>query len=340
MDAAGAQRAVLLGVGDGGVVATAFAGAYPERTRALVLYNSIPLIDNDAPTDVDETLGLIEERWGTGIMASRMGADELRPYFARIERRACTPHAAAVMLRAMFTTNLGDVLGRIRVPTLIHHYRDHPGQPAAASREAAARIPGARYVEVPGYSADAQLRERRGLAQAIEEFVTGAASVADADRVLAAVLFTDIADSTERAAEVGDRRWRELLDEHDRRVRAAVEAAEGRVIKTTGDGVLACFDGAARAVRCAQALVGEAKRLGIPVRAGLHVGECERRGDDIGGLTVHVAARVLARAGANEVLVTSTVRESLIGTDIPFDPRATETLRGVPGTWALFAVRT
>jgi class 3 adenylate cyclase len=272
-------------------------------------------------------------------MATLFAAEEIRTYFARVERRACTPHAAAVMMRARFATDLGAVLPTLRVPTLILHYRDHPGVPVEGARHAAATIPGARYIELPGYSADGQLRERRGLAAAIEEFLTGAASVVDTDRLLAAVLFTDIVGSTERAAELGDLRWREVLDEHDRRVRRAVEAAGGRVVKTTGDGVLACFDGAARAVRCAQALVTEAKRLGVPVRAGVHVGECERRGDDIGGMTVHVAARVLALAKVDEVLATSTVREALVGTGIGFEPRGMEKLRGVPGEWALCAVR-
>jgi class 3 adenylate cyclase len=292
-----------------------------------------------AAGEFDENVGRVEREWGTGVMASLMGAEGLRSYFARVERRACTPNAAAVMLRARFDTDLGGVLPTLRVPTLIMHYRDHPAVPVEGARHAAASIPGARYIELPGYSADGQLRERRGLAAAIEQFLTGATSVVDTDRLLAAVLFTDIVGSTERAAELGDRRWREVLDEHDRRVRRAVEAAGGRVVKTTGDGVLACFDGAARAVRCAHALVSEAKRLGIPVRAGVHVGECERRGDDIGGMTVHVAARVLALAKADEVLATSTVREALVGTGIGFDLRGTETLRGVPGAWSVFVAR-
>ena len=159
------------------------------------------------------------------------------------------------------------------------------------------------------------------------------------ERSLATVLFTDIVGSTERAAALGDRRWRDLLDEHDRRVRALVEGAGGRVVKTTGDGALACFDGAGRSVRCAQALVAEGRRLGVALRAGVHVGECERRGEDLAGMTVHVAARVAALAGADEVLVTSTVREALVGTDVAFESREAQELRGVPGTWRIFAVR-
>ena len=342
MDATQSRNPVLLGVGDGCITATAFAAAHPERSRALVLYHPTPLVPlaQVAAADFEETFARVEREWGTGVMAALMGAEEIRSYVARVERRACTPNAAAVMMRARFATDLGAVLPTLRVPTLIMHYRDHPGLPVEGARYAAATIPGARYVEVPGYSADGQLRERRGLAAAIEEFLTGTTSVADTDRVLAAVLFTDIVGSTERAAELGDRRWRDLLDEHDRRVRRAVEAAAGRVVKSTGDGVLARFDGAARAVRCARALVVEAQRLGIPVRAGVHVGECDQRGEDIGGMTVHVAARVSALAGANEVLATSTVREALVGTEIGFDPRGVETLRGVPGSWSLFAVHT
>jgi class 3 adenylate cyclase len=336
LDAVGSREAVVLGVGDGAQIATAFAAAYPERTRALVIYNGLPLVRPDAHFDLEVLIPAIEAGWGTGIMASRMGAEDMRSYFARIERRACTPRAAAAVVRSLARTDLTEVLPTIGVPTLIHHYRDHPAQPAEEARHAADLIPGARYIEVPGYSPDGQLRERRGLAAAIEEFLTGSASVADTDRVLAAILFADIVRSTERAAQLGDRRWCEVLDEHDRRVRCSVEAAGGRFIKATGDGVLACFDGAARAVRCAAALVAEAQRLGVPIRAGVHVGECERRGDDLGGMSVHVAARVLALAGESEVLVTSTVREALVGTDIDFEPRGIEALRGVPGTWGIF----
>jgi class 3 adenylate cyclase len=322
------------------MTATAFAAAYPERTRALILYHTVPLTPLPNVDGVlREGIARIESEWGTGVMAALMGAEELRSYFARVERRACTPHAAATIMRSRLFLDLAATLPALRVRTLVMHYRDHPGVPVEGARHAAANIPGARYIEVPGYSADAQVRERRGLAVAIEEFLTGTSSIGDVDRVLAAVLFTDIVGSTGRAAELGDRRWRDLLDEHDRRVRLAVQSASGQVVKTTGDGVLARFDGAARAVRCAQALVAEAKRLGIPVRASVHVGECDQRGDDIGGMTVHVAARVLALAGANEVLATSTVRDALVGTEIDFEPRGVEKLRGVPGEWALCAVR-
>lgn len=336
MKAAGSDNAVVVGIGDGGVVATAFAAAYPQATKALVLYNAIVLVPPERGLD-DATIAQIRQEWGTGVMAARMGAEELRPYFARVERRACTPSAAASLAKSIFESRVEDSLPRIAVPTLVLHYRDHPGVSAAAAREVAAKIPDARYLEAPGYSADGAVRERRGLAAAIEELLTGAASVTDADRVLAAVLFTDIVGSTERAAGLGDRRWRDLLDEHDRIVRRSIEAAGGRVVKSTGDGALACFDGAARAVRCAQALLADAKRIGIPLRAAIHVGECERRGQDIGGMTVNIAARLLALAAADEVLTTSTVREALVGTTIAFESRGTETFRGVPGAWSVFA---
>jgi class 3 adenylate cyclase len=339
LDAARSREAVVVGIGDGGKVAAAFAAAHPERTRALVLYNSIPLRSEwEGGLSRDEMVALIEQGWGTGVMAGPMGDDRLRAYFARVERRACTPRAAAVMLGALAGADLGDALARVRAPTTVLHFGEHPGQPAAAARLAAAAIPGAHYREMAGYSADAQVRERRGLAGAIEELVTGTVSVRDDDRVLAAVLFTDIVGSTEKMAELGDLRWKELLDEHDRLAAKAVDAARGHVVKSTGDGMLAYFDGAARAVGCARAMMAGARRIGLPLRVSVHVGDCERRGDDIGGMTVHIAARVLALSGANEVLVTSTVREALVGTDIVTEARGEMQLRGVPGSWRLFVV--
>lgn len=209
-------------------------------------------------------------------------------------------------------------------------------QPAGAARLAAAAIPGARYLEIPRYSADAQVRERRGLAGAIEEVVTGTVSVRDDDRVLAEVLFTDIVDSTEKMAELGDLRWKELLDEHDRLADEAVDAARRHVVRNTGDGMLAYFDGAALAVGCVRAMMADARRIGLPLPVSVHVGDCERRGDDIGGTTVHIAARVLALSGANEVLVTSTVRDALV--DIATEARDETRLRAVPGSWLLFVV--
>jgi len=321
LDAAASRRAIVVGISDGGKTAAAFAAAHPERTQALVLYNSIWLRPQWQPADAsaDEFVAAIEKEWGTGVMAGALGDDVLRAYCARVERRACTPTAAGAMLRTVLAEDLGDVLPRIHVPTIVHHFCEHPGVNVEAARRAANTIPGARLVEMPGYSADAQVRERRALANAIEELVTGAISIRDDDRVLAAVLFTDIVESTGRIADLGDRRWKEILDEHDRFAMRLVNDAGGRIVKNTGDGLLAIFDGAARAIGCARGLALEAVRLGIPIRVGLHVGDCERRGEDIGGMTVNIAARVLALAGRNEILVTSTVRDALVGTDVTFE---------------------
>jgi class 3 adenylate cyclase len=341
LDAAGSDAAIVLGIADGAGIAVSFAAAYPERTRGLILYNPAPLAgQNEAFAGrIDELVAVLEREWGTGVMSTWMGGGEdTRSWFSRGEGRASTPRAAATMLRMQMLTDLSLLLPAIRVPTLVMHYADHPGLPVAAARRLAASIPGARFVELSGYSPLVQVRERKGLATAIEEFVTGSVSVADDDRVLAAVLFTDIVGSTARAAEIGDQRWRDVLDEYDQRVRGTVQTAGGRVVKTTGDGVLARFGGASRAVRCAEALIAEAKRLGLAVRAGVHVGECELRGDDIAGLTVHVTARVMAMAGPNEIYATSTVREALAGSGIAFEQRGSEALRGVPGTWAVFVV--
>jgi class 3 adenylate cyclase len=264
---------------------------------------------------------VVERHWGTGVMAGAFpdAGDEVRHAFARMERRACTPRAAAALVRAAVETDTRDLLPAIRAPALVIHHRDHPVFPVAGARYLAEHIPGALYREHAfPFSPLAELCARKGLAEAIEEFLTGSPSPADAERVLAAVLFTDIVDSTAHAAQLGDRGWHDMLDDHDRRARAIVERSGGRVVKTTGDGVLARFDGAGRAVRCAQAIVAVGGQLGLAVRAGVHAGECEVRGDDLAGMTVHVGARVTALAAAGEVLVTGTVRDLVIGSDLVF----------------------
>jgi class 3 adenylate cyclase len=349
MDAVGSRQAVVLGIADGGPVAAGFAATYPGRTRALVLSGTTPCGRRRPGYDWGPTVetgeawaGVVERDWGTGVMARAFpdAGAEVREVFARMERRACTPRAAAALVRAALETDVRDLLPTIRVPTLVVHHPDHPVFPVTGARHLAERIPGARYHEHAfPFSALAEICARKGLAEVVEEFLTGSAPCADADRVLAAVLFTDIVDSTAHAARLGDRGWHDVLDDHDRRVRAAVEGAGGRVVKTTGDGVLARFDAAGRAVRCAQAIVAEGGQLGLGVRAGVHAGECEVRGDDLAGLTVHVGARVTALAAAGEVLVTGTVRDLVIGSDLAFEERGRYVLRGVPGEWTVLAVR-
>ncbi len=252
-------------------------------------------------------------------MAETMGGAQRREFYARAERRACTPEAAVALMQASDRADLSPVLPRIQAPTLFYNFADHPAVPVGAARAAAKLIPEARVVEVEGYTATAQVLERVGLSAAVEEFVLGSAGADDQDRVLAAVLFADIVASTEQAGQLGHRSWRDLLDE------------------TTGDGVLVRFEGAARAVRCGERLIREARGTGVSLRVGIHVGECDLRGQDIAGLAVHIAARVMDAARPGEVLVTSTVREALVGTDIAFDSRGARELRGVEGTWELFA---
>jgi class 3 adenylate cyclase len=270
-------------------------------------------------------------------MAETMGGAQRREFYARAERRACTPEAAVALMQASDRADLSPVLPRIQAPTLFYNFADHPAVPVGAARAAAKLIPEARVVEVEGYTATAQVLERVGLSAAVEEFVLGSAGADDQDRVLAAVLFADIVASTEQAGQLGHRSWRDLLDENENRLRRAIEASGGHLVKTTGDGVLVRFEGAARAVRCGERLIREARGTGVSLRVGIHVGECDLRGQDIAGLAVHIAARVMDAARPGEVLVTSTVREALVGTDIAFDSRGARELRGVEGTWELFA---
>jgi class 3 adenylate cyclase len=350
MDAARSERAVILGGADGGQVAIVFAAAHPERTRALVVFSTtacvrqrhghpwgFSLSDEEVAALAEE----VERRWGTGAMAWLQGDDSerARDAIGRMERRACTPHAAVALIYAGLDGDVRDLLPRISVPTVVV-YRPHPLVPIEAVRYLATHIAGARFVEqdFPFDMVD-EVTSRRGLVEVVEELITGAASPEHEGGVLTAVLFTDIVASTEHAARLGDERWRDVLGTHEDRARAAAERAGGRVVKSTGDGLLLCFDGAARAVRCAQAIVAEGKRLGLGVRAGVHAGDCERRGDDVLGLTVHVTARVAALAGAGEVLVTGAVRDMVRGSALAFVDRGPQTLRGVPEEWPLYAVR-
>jgi class 3 adenylate cyclase len=231
------------------------------------------------------------------------------------------------------------LLPTVRVPTLVLHHTDDPMIPPEWGKDVADRIPGAKYVELPGRNVSHFYEpDWRSSFQEIAEFLTGhQAEVAD-DRVLATVLFTDIVDSTRRAAEIGDRDWHALLDAHDAVVRAQLNRFRGRELSTAGDGFLAMFDGPQRAIRCAMAIRDAVQALGIEVRAGLHTGECEIRGDDIGGIAVHIGARVSALAGPNDVLVSSTLRDLVIGSGLEFDDRGAHELKGVPGEWHLFAV--
>jgi len=347
MDAAGSERAAILGVADGGPVALVFAATYPERTRALILSNTSARIAW-AP---DYSFGLtaeafaamlerVEREWGTGLNPWADLVPEARPAFAHLERLAGTPRAAAAMFRALYATDARSLLSTVRVPTLVLHDPENPLWPLAGAEHLAAGIPGARFelVRSPPLPGQEGLSE---MASVMEEFLTGTRPVDEVvDRVLKTVVFTDIVGATERAAALGDRRWRALLDAHDAATREELSRARGREIKTTGDGFLAAFDGPARAVRCAAAIVWRATTLGLNVRAGVHAGECEVRGDDLAGIAVHIGARVAALALPDEVLVTSTVRDLVAGSGLAFADRGRHALKGVPGEWSILALVT
>jgi class 3 adenylate cyclase len=244
---------------------------------------------------------------------------------------------ARLTFEAVLTkVNVTDILGTVRVPTLVLH-RKGDAIPVEFARELAANIPGARIVELDGVDHFPSVGDTKSITEEVEEFLTGQRHERPPDRVLATVLFTDIVDSTRRAAELGDRDWREVLEQHDQITREQIANFQGREVKHTGDGFLATFDGPTRAVRCATTLADRISELGIDVRSGLHTGECELRGDDIGGIAVHIGARIAALAKAREVLVSSTVKDLVNGSGIAFEDRSTHTLKGVPGEFQLFA---
>ena len=281
--------------------------------------------------------------WGTGELQHVLNPDmpwneEIRATWARIERLAASPGTVALMMPLVTEMDVRALLPTIRVPTLVVHHTDDAMIPPEWGKYVADHIAGAKYVELPGRNMYHFVEPWRASFQEIAEFLTGQQPDVADDRVLATVLFTDIVDSTRRAAEMGDRDWHALLDAHDAVVRAQLARFRGREVNTSGDGFLAMFDGPQRAIRCAMAIRDAVQSLGIEVRAGLHTGECEVRGDDIGGIAVHIGARVSALAGPNDVLVSSTLRDLVIGSGLEFEDRGTHELKGVPGEWRLFAV--
>jgi class 3 adenylate cyclase len=350
MEAAGSKRAALLGSAQGGQMAMLFAATYPERVSALILAAT----GARALQDVDYPWGLpadwvawalqgVEDIWGTGggleMIAPSVAHDErFRRWYTRYERLAMSPRAATTMCAAFLERDLRGVLPSIRVPTLVLHRAGDRYFQVGHGRYLAEHIPGAKYVELPGEDHLFFVGDTETMLGEIEEFLTGVRPLPESDRVLATVLFTDIVASTERSAQVGDRRWKDLLDQHDILIRGELERHRGRLVKNTGDGILATFDGPARAVRCAQAIATRVKGLGIEVRAGLHTGEVELRGEDVTGMGVNIAARVMDAAGPGEVVVSSTVRDLVAGSGLRFADRSARELRGVPGEWRLFAV--
>ena len=350
LDAVGSERAALFAQLEGGGMATMFAATHPERTGALVLFAAWARIVYDegyewanAPEARAQLVEELTTGWGTkerlpGLAPSVAEEPRFQEWFAKLQRLGASPGVARRMFEVVGSYDVRPVLPTIRVPTLVMNRADDPQIDPRHSRYLAEHIPDARYLELEGRDSLAVFEDGDAVVDEIEEFLTGDRHRREPDRVLATVLFTDIVGSTKRAAELGDRRWRELLHEHDSLVRRELERFRGRFVKSTGDGVLATFDGPARGIRCAGRVVECVRELGLELRAGLHTGESEVIGDDVGGLAVHIGARVSQAAGPGEVLVSSTVKDLVVGSGLEFDDRGTRELRGVPGEWRLFAV--
>lgn len=351
MHAAGSEEAALFAVSEGGPMAILFAAAHPERTRALVLLNTYARITScpDYPSGVpaEQLYGFaqyLEPDWGTGVGLSAWAPSvahdpRARESFARVQRLASSPGAAMALLTSYMEIDVRAALPLVHAPTLVLHRTGDRMVPLAHGHYVADHIDGAGLVEVPGTDHFWWTENTDQILDEIEEFLTGARSVPEPDRVLASVLFTDIVDSTRRAAELGDSAWRLLLNQHDALAERQIERHGGRLVKTTGDGVLATFDGPARSVRCARAISDGAQALGMEIRAGVHTGEVERRGDDIAGIGVNIAARIEAMAQAGEVLVSRTVTDLVAGSDLEFEDRGEHDLKGIPGRWQVFAAR-
>jgi class 3 adenylate cyclase len=347
MDAVGIERAAIMGVAEASPMAELFAATYPERTSALVLVSATarisaaPGYEIGAPPDVQERLiSMAEQAWGrrdliAAINPSLAGDSAAAEAWGRYFRLSASPATAAAVMRMLFELDVRDVLPTIRVPTLVVHRQDNPIVTIEQGRYVADQIEGASFVAVPGADYGLAVGDIDVVIDEVEEFLTGSRPAHATDRVLATVLFTDIVDSTRRAVELGDARWRDVLERHDELARTEVARFGGAISDFTGDGLVASFEGPARAVRCAFALRDRLRTLGLDIRAGVHTGEVERRSEGMAGIGVHIAARVLALAGADEVLVSRTVRDLVTGSGLTFVDRGTHALKGVPEEWEI-----
>jgi class 3 adenylate cyclase/pimeloyl-ACP methyl ester carboxylesterase len=336
LDDLGSREAVLVAGNAAFAPAALFAGTHPSRTTALVVLGGYAEAGG-TPLVQDDVQAAFVRIWGSGKIHHRGNPDmpwneEIRAAWGRMERLAASPRTLALVKPLAIEVDVRAVLPAIRVPTLVLHHTDCVVVPPAKGKYIAEHIPDAKYVELPGRNWYHVVEPGwRASFREIAQFLTGQQAEVVDDRVLATVLFTDIVDSTRRAAEMGDRDWHALLDAHDAVVRAQLNRFRGREVNTSGDGFLAMFDGPQRAIRCAMSIREAVQALGIQVRAGLHTGECEVRNDDIGGIAVHIGARVSALAGPNDVLVSSTLRDLVIGSGLEFDDRGAHQLKGVPG---------
>jgi class 3 adenylate cyclase len=350
MDAAGSERAALFAISEGGPMSILFAASFPERVRALLLWGTFArIVKTDGydagvePEGFKRLQEMAKRHWGGPVAArawvpSRAGDPDFVAWWARFLRAASSPGGAIELLSLYEEIDVRDVLPSVTVPTLVMNRTDDRLTPPRMGRYLAEHIPGARFAEIEGEDHVPFSQHQDAVLGEIEEFLTGARHHREPERVLATVMFTDIVASTERAAELGDRRWRELVERHDALVRREIERYRGRPIKTLGDGFLATFDGPARGIRAARSIADQVRSLGIEVRAGLHTGELEAMNGDVGGMAVNIGARVSALAEAGEVLVSGTVRDLVVGSGIEFADRGTHPLKGVPGEWRLYAV--
>jgi class 3 adenylate cyclase len=349
LDAVGSERTAIFGEGEAGPIAVMFTAMKPERVHALILANSSArnLRADDYPIGlsaeaIDGLVDLIGSVWGTTELSlafpTRCDDAEFIRWTTKLMRAVATPREAKAQYRYILESmDVREALPLIRVPTLVLH-SSTPIVPVEHGRYLAAHIEGANFVDVPGADMYLYASDNGEVAEEACAFLTGEHLPASVDRVLATVLFTDIVESTGRVVQLGDRSWRSVLDRHDRVVRERLRRFRGREVNTTGDGFVASFDGPARAIRCARAILESLREVGVEARAGIHTGECEVRGADLTGVAVHIAARVCAAAGAGEVLVTGTVQDLVAGSGIVFGDRGLHELKGVPDKWRLLAV--
>jgi class 3 adenylate cyclase len=351
MEAAGSERAVLMGISEGVSMSILFAATYPDRVQALVSWGGMARSTyaddypwaNPVEALVESGLELIGPHWGEGavldvVAPSQAHNPAARAFFGRMERATTSPGMLASLVQMFLEIDVRDVIPSVHVPTLVLHRTRDRLVNVRNGRWLAENLPNAKLVELDGDDHYPWAEGRSEIIGEIQEFLTGVRPEPELDRVLATVLFTDIVDSTKTASEMGDARWRDTLESHQRVVREALSRHGGREIKTTGDGFLATFDGPARAIRCARQMVESLAAIGVRIRAGLHTGECEVMGDDIGGVAVHIAARVSAKAEGGEVLVSRTVKDLVAGSGIEFADRGEHELKGVPDSWQLLAV--
>jgi class 3 adenylate cyclase len=348
LDAVGSQRAVLFGYSEGGPLSVLFAGTFPERTSGLVLYGTYAKRrdpDDDYPwaSTWERRQGYASETertWDSDADMSTMAPNAdaaMTRWWVQRARAAASPGAARDLILMNSQVDIRPLLPSIRVPTLVVHRRGDLDSKVEEGRYIAAHIPHARFVELPGED-HLPWVDPDQILDVVEEFLTGVPRAPEPDRVLATILFTDIVGSTERAGALGDRQWRAMLDGHDRIARQEIDRFQGRLVKSTGDGVLAIFDGPGRALRCASALRNDVRSLGIEIRSGLHCGEVELREDDVGGIAVHIGARIASMAEPGQVLVSSTVKDLVTGSGMSFNDLGEHQLKGVLGMWKLFSL--